>query len=74
MRIPYGELQTINITAKDNKGKSHTLEKIHYAFVIPCRDCKHYTDDEMEYYHYCGNWCEQVEPDAFCAWGEKKEN
>ena len=40
--------------------------------VVRCRDCKHFTDDEMEYYHYCGNWCEQVEPDGFCSRGEKK--
>lgn len=40
--------------------------------IVRCRDCAHYTDDEMEYYHYCGNWCEQVEPDGFCAWGERK--
>lgn len=38
--------------------------------IVRCRDCKHYTDDEMEYYHYCGSWCEQVTPDGFCAWGE----
>ena len=42
------------------------------AEVVRCRDCKHYTDDEMEYYHYCGSWCEQVTPDGFCAWGERR--
>ena len=41
--------------------------------VVRCGDCKHYTDDEMEYYHYCGSWCEQVTPDGYCAWGERKE-
>lgn len=41
--------------------------------IVRCRDCKHYTDDEMEYYHYCGSWCEQVEPDGFCAWGERRD-
>lgn len=41
--------------------------------IVRCRDCAHYTDDEMEYYHYCGNWCEQVEPDGFCAWGERRD-
>lgn len=40
--------------------------------VVRCRDCRDYTDDEMEYYHYCGSWCEQVEPNGYCAWGEKK--
>ena len=29
--------------------------------------------DEMEYYHYCGSWCEQVTPDGFCAWGERRD-
>lgn len=41
--------------------------------VVWCRDCKHYTDDEMEYYHYCGSWCEQVTPDGYCAWGERRD-
>lgn len=41
--------------------------------VVRCRDCKHYTDDEMEYYHYCGSWCEQVTPDGYCAWGEQRD-
>lgn len=40
--------------------------------IVRCRDCKHYTDDELEYYHFCGSWCEQVEPNGFCAWGERK--
>lgn len=42
--------------------------------VVRCRNCKHYTEDDMEYYHYCGNWCEQVEPDGFCAWGKRRES
>lgn len=42
--------------------------------IVHCRDCKHYIDDEMEYCCYCNKWCEQVEPDGFCAWGERKEN
>lgn len=41
--------------------------------IVRCRDCRHYTEDEMEYYHYCGSWCEQVEPDGFCAWGERRD-
>lgn len=40
--------------------------------IVRCRDCRHYTEDEDEYYHYCGSWCEQVEPDGFCAWGERR--
>ena len=42
--------------------------------IVRCKNCVHYTDDEMEYYHYCGSWCEQVEPNGFCAWGERKDN
>lgn len=41
--------------------------------IVRCRDCGHYTEDEDQSYHWCGSWCEQVEPDGFCAWGERKE-
>ena len=41
--------------------------------IVRCMDCKHYTEDEAEYYHYCSSWCEQVEPDGFCAWGERRD-
>ena len=41
--------------------------------IVRCRDCAYYTEDDMEYYHYCGSWCEQVEPDGFCKWGERRE-
>ena len=34
-------------------------ERLSDEEIVRCNDCKHYTDDEMEYYHYCGNWCEQ---------------
>lgn len=40
--------------------------------IVRCRDCKHYTEDEAEYWHYCGEWCGHVEPDGFCAWGERE--
>ena len=72
-KIPYGELKTIDCTAKDADGAEHVIAQLHYAFVVRCSDCKHWTEDEMEYYHYCGNWCEQVEPDGFCAWGERRD-
>lgn len=39
--------------------------------IVRCRDCKYYTDDEVEYRHYCNEWCGQVKPDGFCAWGER---
>lgn len=41
--------------------------------IVRCRNCKHYTEDELEYYHFCGEWCEQVEPNGFCAWGCRKQ-
>lgn len=41
--------------------------------VVRCRDCKHYTDGEVEYRHYCNEWCGQVKPDGFCAWGKVVE-
>lgn len=50
------------------------LSQNEWVRVVRCRDCKHYTEDEAEYYHYCGSWCEQVEPDGFCKWGEPKED
>ena len=42
--------------------------------IVRCRDCDRYTEDEAEYYHYCGSWCERVEPDGFCAWGVRRED
>ena len=42
--------------------------------IVRCRDCKHYTDDEVEYRHYCNEWCGQVKPDGFCAWGERRQD
>ena len=42
--------------------------------VVRCRDCKKYTDDEMEYFNYCDEFGQQVEPDGFCAWGKRREN
>lgn len=41
--------------------------------IVRCRDCAHYTEDEAEYCHYCGCWCEQVEPYGYCAWGERRD-
>ena len=48
------------------------LREIGFERVVRCRDCEHYTDDEMEYHHFCGSWGEQVESNGFCAWGERK--
>lgn len=76
--IPYNELQTINCTAKKGDGESATIAVLHYAFVIPCRDCKHYNDQDGEI-GTCDLGLEDldllsiVEPDGFCAWGERRE-
>lgn len=40
---------------------------------VHCRNCKYYTEDEAEYLHYCNEWCGQVDPDGFCAWGERRD-
>lgn len=53
-----------------------------FVKVVRCRDCKHYY--EAENYHPNGNYVrrcckyfdtynDEVEPDGFCAWGEKWE-
>lgn len=51
--------------------------------IVRCRDCKHYY--EAENYHPSGNYVsrcckyfdtysDEVEPDGFCAWGERKDD
>ena len=50
--------------------------------IVRCRDCKHYY--EAENYHPSGNYVmrcckyfdtynDEVEPDGFCAWGERRD-
>lgn len=39
--IPYNRLQTVEATAKTSNGETVVIETLHYAFVVPCRDCKH---------------------------------
>ena len=41
--------------------------------IVRCRDCKNYTDNEGEYFHYCNSLCEQVDVDGFCAWGKRRD-
>ena len=36
--------------------------------VVRCRDCERYDDK----WAYCNSFCEAVEPDGFCAWGERR--
>lgn len=81
--LPYNELQDVDITATDKDGVTHVLATEHYAFVIPCRECRYYehevfTFGERKEYHWCNrDWNGEpvlsgVEPDGFCAWGEKR--
>ena len=46
-----------------------TLAKYGYVKVVRCRDCERF-DGEHE---GCRRFSHYVEPDGFCAWGERKE-
>ena len=42
--------------------------------IVRCRDCVKFCNDDA---YYCtDDWCQefscQIEPDGFCAWGERK--
>ena len=75
--IPYNELQDVNCTVNDTDGTTHVITTLHYAFVIPCRDCKHlHRDDPWWECHRAGFYVGTVdgsEPDGFCAWGERRD-
>lgn len=54
----------------------------HREEIVRCRDCKHYY--EVDEYHPNGNYdrrcCkyfdsydDEVEPDGFCKWGERRQ-
>ena len=72
--IPYNKLQTIDCTAKKEDGESVTIAVLHYAFVIPCRDCKYgINDGELCAEGASDSWdWRNVEPDGFCAWAVRK--
>jgi hypothetical protein len=82
--LPYNELQDFDITATDRDGVTHVLATEHYAFVIPCKECRYYEYDVFTFGECreetpCCNrdWNGEpvlavVEPDGFCAWGEKR--
>lgn len=67
--IPYNRLQTVEATAKTSNGETVVIETLHYAFVVPCRDCKH-----MQHNGWCPNIIGAMPPDGFCAWGEREKN
>jgi len=48
--------------------------------IVRCRDCKHYSEHEWiiatdvsDVCHFWHGEPTKVEPDGFCAWGERKE-
>lgn len=67
--VDFGDKSTAFVGLAMAEAESHgaTLKEQ----VVRCRDCVHYTDDEMEYYHYCDSWCARVSPNGFCAWGRR---
>lgn len=40
--------------------------------LLLCRDCKHYEPDMYKHFT-CDLLTHWVEPNGFCAWGERKE-
>lgn len=45
--------------------------------IVRCRDCVHCvrydTWNPEGTAHNCNRWGQDIEPDGFCAWGERKE-
>lgn len=72
--IPYGELLAFDITV-DGKDEKIVVGQIHFAFVIPCRDCIHTAFNHGNDFEARPYWCcrtgTAVEVDGFCAWGER---
>jgi hypothetical protein len=55
--------------------KDHEPTKLRWGVpVVRCKNCTFYTEEDMEYNHYCNGWCDEVEPDGFCAWGKNMED
>lgn len=57
----------------------HTIKTAERDAVLRCKDCERYR--VVEYYHptnpgmkaVCDWWKIQVQPDDFCAWGDRKD-
>lgn len=47
---------------------NHENKYIHER-VVRCRDCEKFEDK----WAFCNLFCEDVEPEGFCAWAERKE-
>ena len=61
--------------------RDHEPTKLRWGIpVVRCRDCKHYSEHEWiiatdvsDVCHFWHGEPTKVEPDGFCAWGERKE-
>ena len=63
-----------------------TFSRIKHEEIVRCRDCKHYHfkdcshifNDDRHNDSFCLRFVDgkrmEVEPDGFCAWGERREN
>lgn len=57
----------------------HEPTKLHWGVpVVRCRDCKRFAVDQSDHDYRSGWWChrwntDMVEPDGFCAWGERRD-
>ena len=45
--------------------------------IVRCRDCKRFSLDNSDHDYRSGWWChrwntDMVNPDGFCAWGERR--
>lgn len=57
----------------DDIDMAHVSERI-----VRCRDCKRFSLDNSDHDYRSGWWChrwntDMVEPDGFCAWGERRD-
>lgn len=54
------------------------LARLGYVKVVRCRECRRATIDQTEHEYReplrCRRFNTDVKPDAFCAWGERKED
>lgn len=69
------EIQRVN----DLETLTKMYDSLGYVQVVRCKDCKFFgffeDDNETAANEYCCYWGSLgVEPDGFCAWGEKRAN
>lgn len=80
--IEYGKDYIIR-TERINEAWSSYATRYTYSIkfdeIVRCKDCKHYRESEWviatDVSHVCHFFADgvQVEPDGFCAWGERRE-